>query len=569
MEEWSINFATTAYFLAAGISFFMTVWAWLLRPAKGALQFSIMMFFTGIWVSSYIVGLINSGFTWKIIFIKLEYLGLAVAVYMWFIFVATYTQFSKGLNKYTLTVLAIIPLYVIFNIFRAPEATGFFSDFVVVQIEDVYILQKESNTGFHIWVAYAYLMFGGGLLLLILRMANMPAQQRKQIFLLAPTLLLLVPNAIYLINNNTFYPYNPTPATIALAGILFLLSIRYYKFIEVIPVVHAQIFKNMRNAVIVTDTTNKIMELNPAAQHIFKKKQKDVVGKNVLTILPDSSVSLKDIQATDEIKGEVVFKNIGRIFELKINRLVDSSGGDIGRILLFSDITEQKKAIYELDAYARTVAHDLKTPIHNSLGIIQLLQKYYCSENENTKAHHHLKNLFNSTLKMNEIVEGLLLLAKVNSLDVIERQPLEMMKILRTSINRIKSLLNENVELVVHEKIINSYGYSIWVEEVWVNLISNAIKFGGENPKIEISSYLKENMAYYSVKDNGIGIPVEVQANLFTEFSRLHEHKSEITGHGLGLSIVKRIIEKLGGKVGANSLSGDGSTFYFSLPFKP
>jgi two-component system sensor histidine kinase/response regulator len=120
-------------------------------------------------------------------------------------------------------------------------------------------------------------------------------------------------------------------------------------------------------------------------------------------------------------------------------------------------------------------------------------------------------------------------------------------------------------------------GYGPWVEEVWVNYLSNALKYGGQPPRVELgadplsiplTSGGEEGrvMVRFWVRDNGQGVTPEDQARLFTPFTRLDQARAK--GHGLGLSIVRRIVEKLGGQVGVESdgVPGQGSTFFFTLP---
>jgi two-component system sensor histidine kinase/response regulator len=107
-------------------------------------------------------------------------------------------------------------------------------------------------------------------------------------------------------------------------------------------------------------------------------------------------------------------------------------------------------------------------------------------------------------------------------------------------------------------------GYGPWVEEIWVNYISNGIKHGGQPPRVQLDATLVSNgCVRFWVRDNGHGLTREEQGQLFTPFTRLSQVRA--TGHGLGLSIVRRIVEKLGGEVGIESLVGDGSIFSFTL----
>jgi len=111
-------------------------------------------------------------------------------------------------------------------------------------------------------------------------------------------------------------------------------------------------------------------------------------------------------------------------------------------------------------------------------------------------------------------------------------------------------------------------GYEQWVEEVWVNYVSNAIKYGGQPPRVELGAETQPHgLVRFWVRDNGPGISPEEQARLFTPFTRLDQ--ACVKGHGLGLSIARRIVERLGGQVAVESAVGPGSVFSFTLPAAP
>ena len=100
---------------------------------------------------------------------------------------------------------------------------------------------------------------------------------------------------------------------------------------------------------------------------------------------------------------------------------------------------------------------------------------------------------------------------------------------------------------------------------MWVNYLSNGIKYGGRPPRVELGATVQpDGMVRFWVRDNGPGILLEEQARLFTLFTRLDQ--VQVKGHGLGLSIARRIVEKLGGQVGTESEIGQGSVFSFTLP---
>jgi signal transduction histidine kinase len=112
-----------------------------------------------------------------------------------------------------------------------------------------------------------------------------------------------------------------------------------------------------------------------------------------------------------------------------------------------------------------------------------------------------------------------------------------------------------------------AWGYGPWIEEVWTNYVSNAIKYGGQPPHVELGgTVMADGWTKFWVRDNGRGLTLEEQQELFIPFTRLSQ--AHIEGHGLGLSIVQRIVEKLGGTVAVESKGtpGEGSIFSFTLP---
>ena len=220
----------------------------------------------------------------------------------------------------------------------------------------------------------------------------------------------------------------------------------------------------------------------------------------------------------------------------------------------------------ELDAFAYAVAHDLKGPLNVMTGFAHLLETSF-DHMSPQQIQESTQAISRGGRKMTSIINALLLLARVRR-EEIEMAPLDMGVIVREAIDRLAHEIDESkAEISSPEEWPKAMGYAPWVEEVWVNYLSNAIKYGGQPPNIELGASVEGGgMVRFQVRDNGPGLSAEEQARLFTPFTRLHRVKAE--GHGLGLSIVERIIYNLVGEVGVESAGfpGQGSTFYFTLP---
>ncbi len=219
----------------------------------------------------------------------------------------------------------------------------------------------------------------------------------------------------------------------------------------------------------------------------------------------------------------------------------------------------------ELDAYAHTVAHDLKTPLSSLLGFSHLLEKRYANMSSE-KFHKTLGFITESARRMTDIINELLLLASVRKMEDVALAPLDMSLFVSQALERVSNMAKEHqAKVVVARDWPVALGYGPWIEEVWANYLSNAIKYGGKPPRVELGAeVLPDHTIRFWVRDNGEGLSPEQKSRLFTAFTRLDQKQAE--GHGLGLSIVQRIISKLGGKVGVKSELGEGSEFYFTLP---
>jgi len=176
-----------------------------------------------------------------------------------------------------------------------------------------------------------------------------------------------------------------------------------------------------------------------------------------------------------------------------------------------------------------------------------------------------LQAMANSAQKANNIIDSLLLLASVHRQDVAVG-PVIMSEVVEEALYRLaNAAAGAQVEVQEPETWPLVLAYAPWVEEVWVNYLSNALKYGGRPPQVTVSCVRQpDGQVRFAVADNGPGLTAVQQSRLFIQFERLG--KQNVQGHGLGLSIVSRIVEKLGGHVGVESELGRGSVFYFTLP---
>jgi len=218
----------------------------------------------------------------------------------------------------------------------------------------------------------------------------------------------------------------------------------------------------------------------------------------------------------------------------------------------------------ELDAFAHTVAHDLRNPLAVIISCARILNAQY-GPFLDKEIQDILQMITRTAFKMSQIIDELLLLAEVRK-EKTQIAPLDMAAIVAEAQGQLAQMIEANrVEISLPNTWPVALGYAPWIEEVWANYMSNAIKYGGLPPRLQLGATDQaDGMIRFWVRDNGPGLTPEDQAMLFTPFSRLDQVRA--TGHGLGLSIARRIIEKLDGQVGVQSEPGQGSLFFFTLP---
>ena len=285
------------------------------------------------------------------------------------------------------------------------------------------------------------------------------------------------------------------------------------------------------------------------------------------------------LQARGTIIGAIsgFSKNPSHIFSTRNVQLAEMAATQISGVIanaqLFTQSQEIRQAlknanqqladqVKQLDAFTHTVAHDIKTPLNLIQGFAQqLAENSYPPE----KQEQFRQAIVRSSKKAQDIVNSLLLLAHINKAEDAPLELISMAPIIDQALSQLEPIINgQQATIKLNPTWPLSIGYAPWIEEIWANYLSNALKYGGETTHIELgASSLEDNFIRFWVKDNGPGISQHDQASLFESF---HQLDTRSQGHGLGLSIVKQIVSKLGGRAGVQSVLGEGCTFYFDLP---
>ena len=442
-----------------------------------------------------------------------------------------------------------------------------------------------TGNGFGIYLFYEFSIAVLAVIILLNDTIRFYKIYKQQIvYLILATIIPVIACVLYIFK---LAPFNAdlTSFSLIFVGIFIAVGIIKQGLLEIIPVARKQIIENFSDGIVVIDTVNRIIDANPVMTFLTKLDRKFLTGKTFEAIskgiLTASFIASEEISTTETVIETPEGK---RHFEITLNP-VKLNQRPIGKILIFHDITKRKaaldkavesnvlllkeirekeKLIQDLDAYARSVAHNLKNPISGMLGVRDVI-KDNLKNQKREEAVEILEMAHKQCLKMNKIVDELLLLSRIRKED-IRLISLRMNEIIDESLNRLRGAHN-NFRIQIPEVWPEVFGHPQWIEEVWVNLMSNALKYGG-NPPVVTIGYDKINGSAYRfwIQDNGDGLPQESLDKLFHDFERLNNKNKE--GHGLGLSMIKRIIEKSGGEVLVTSENAPGKGCVFSFTLK-
>jgi PAS domain S-box-containing protein len=326
--------------------------------------------------------------------------------------------------------------------------------------------------------------------------------------------------------------------------------------------------------------------VSPACKTMLDYDIEELVGQSIYDFVhPQDVAALKEAERLPLERPEVMVqiyrtrrKDNSYVWVETTTKLIryPKTGKILEIVAVTRDVSERKEAQEALEQanaalqisnkdlriFSRTVAHDLKNPVAVILGYCDLWELKGVIPEELQK---DVQSMRHTADKMRDIIESLLLLAGIRQTEIIP-EPLDMAGIVTAAQERLAQMVAEyEAEIECPNEWPVALGYAPWIEAVWVNYLSNALKYGGQPPHVQLGATAQPgDMVQFWIQDNGPGLTAEEQAKLFVPFTRVDQRQVE--GHGLGLSIVQHIAEKLGGQAGVEGEARADCKFYFVLP---
>lgn len=337
------------------------------------------------------------------------------------------------------------------------------------------------------------------------------------------------------------------------------------------------ILVNLTDGVIAFDLNGRIILLNPAAKRMLSIFNPDIVLFDSLFQDIRANIRLGDIlyleqsktfERTIVLNGQVI-KAFFAAFRTESEKAADKIGGVV---VALQDITEQQKLDDSRREFVANVSHELRTPLTTIKSYTETLLDGFSNEEQTESMEQHFLRVIDSeTDRMTRIVKDLLTLSRLDhGKDVISHNKIDVRSMLEGIVEKLgldAKAHGHSLKFSATTALPVYYGDRDRLEQVVINIVSNAIKYTPDGGHIEVFSGQIYNELYIKVRDNGIGIPKDDLGRIFERFYRVDKARTrKAGGTGLGLAIAKEIVEAHGGKIVINSNPGKGSEVVITLP---
>jgi signal transduction histidine kinase len=566
----------TFLFVAATASVLIVVY-YLFRKKEtpGAIYFAWLGITCILWFNGFIIQINAASLSAKYMAVQLQYLFSVPFAPVFAYFAARHFSSAKKHPKLKeIIIVSVIPVITILLMQTNSYHHLFYKSIGLKEYENVLFFIKERGPWNYVHLAYCYLLIGAAVIIFLIENIRAVGILRKQsLLLLFLTIIPFALNIIFIKELLTGFYYDPTPVLYSICLIVAGINIYRHGQASLLTEAKNLVINSMPNGILVLDSNNRIVELNPAAKKIFNSRQ-DNLGRNINHVFKNSGINIKIPDWNNGSTREIQIKD--NYYEASI---IDIPSGDEkrgGKIIAFYDITERKnneKKLREFnsakDKLFSVIAHDLKNPVYGMMGISELLYEDF-EQLDNNQKSGFIKDINDLSLNTHKMLDSLLDWSAQQS-GLIHYYPVQfnICSVLRRNVlsaEKQAGLKNIQVTSDIAEEIL-VFADEKMIDTVARNLISNAIKFTGSGGKIDVAAEIKNYMVIVSVTDSGVGMSEENCRKLFKIDSN---YKSAGTagekGTGLGLLLCKEFVEKNNGEISVTSKQDEGSIFKFTVP---
>jgi PAS domain S-box-containing protein len=540
--------------------------------------FASLMFCIAIWGISYAFELSSYPLTQMLLWINIEYIGIAFLPAMWIYFIVKFMGKGKWMNVRNHAIILTVPVVTLLMVWTNSLHHLYYARVSADNAGPFPLLAISPGPWYYVHTAYFYFMLALGIGLLVNKFRNSDIAFKRQIraILLGVSLPWIV-NFIYLLGIRPINHIDLTPFAFIATSVSIAYALFRYRLFDVIPFARERVIEAIHEGIIVLDKEGRVIDMNPAMRAFLPGYLTEIIGEPFVDILPEHQQLHK--LAGDRTDNRIELEINDRFYEVAVTRTSEGKEGNGAVILIFWDITERKNAKEKIEGQAEQlrdlnhlkdrlfsiVAHDLRGPIASLAALMGMAENNQTSEQEFRTMLSVLSRNVDYTSAM---LENLLhwSLSQLGGHSVNPRK-FDLAPMVHEKLKlHEKRAADKQIKLV--NNVCNAtllYADPDMIGIVLRNLFSNAIKFCKRNDIITVSAVEDSNIITICVADTGTGIDEETLNKLFGNESVTTYGTSNEKGTGLGLKLCKEFIEKNEGILWIESELGKGSRFFFTL----
>jgi len=590
-----MNFGYSPYVVAtlftAAASAVMSAYAWKRHNrAPEAVPLALLMMIITEWLAVYAFSLTSLDEQTKMFWAKLEYIGITATPVALLAYAIYHARRESWLTARRLVIVAFIPATTLLLMWTNEHHGLIWADYSVYREGSIMLTEKTYGAMFWVEASYGYfLLLAASVLILRYPVSPSRTYRWQRVVLGLAILVPWVGNCVYVAGLSPVRNLDLTPFAFAFSGLMLSISLFALRLLDVVPVARQALLTQMRDAVLVVDAQDRVVELNPAAERVVGLRAARVIGRQVGEVLQGQLSPQQTAQAAagEPLEIVVVESGSGRYYDVSVTILHRKESVPAGRLIVLRDITERRRVQQELEQayqreararqeveaeierrsdFLRALVHELKTPVTSILVASNLLAE----EAPEGPLLDLSKNLERSADNLNRRIDELLDLARgevgMLRLKLRETNMLELLRDVANDMAPVLSRRGQSLELDVPSSLPAVRADDERVGQVVMNLLSNAVKFTPEGGAIVLKARESGAQLVVEVQDNGPGISPEDRERLFNAYHRVPRDRERFSGLGLGLALSKTLVRLHGGEIWVESEPGRGSTFGFTVP---
>lgn len=563
---WQLNFFSLIFFLAAIIAAILLVYALQHQKVRGATHFAFMLASVIAWVFFQALEYAVLEPQNKILFTKFQYFGISTIGLTWYLFAANYSNRENWFSK-NYPILSSFAVFAIFLAFTNESHRLVWLEITPASDEPGAPMIYEHGPAFWAMFVYIYILFASGTFIILKTALTSKEIYRSQAIGLAVSAVIpWVGNIIYVADLSPIPGLDMTSLGFSASTIVVAWSIFSLRLFDLAPVARGQLMENLVDGVIVLDSSNRVVEINPRAREFLNIGSRSTLGRSLADFLHPWPTLVEQFGAMQSGQAEVHLDahEITDI-DVRISPLLDEQKKPAGRIITIRDISRQKKLERARESLTRSIVRDLQSPLTSvALGLEMLRRQSSSMPRAQVET---IDNARQSVQQMLDLVDSILDIYRLEKGEMpLHRKRISLNALAADAARSVHALAGQKrilVQVDIPEEMPPVYVDPNLMRRVFQNLLDNSVKSLSEGRIVRVQAGFEraEGALVASVIDLGGGEVIDEKL-----FEKYHPGSGELNESELGLAFCRLVVEAHGGRIWVDERYKSGTKISLSIP---